>query len=91
MNNYYYNNSKTPIKCFDNCKQCYSEGNEINNNCTQCIPGFTFLNDTESINNNCYKICPFYYYFDKNNGYQCNKTCNKKKILQKRKCIDECN
>ena len=24
MNNYSYFDSKTPIKCFDNCKQCYS-------------------------------------------------------------------
>ena len=94
--NYYYfdNNTKVFKECFNTCKECYGEGNETNNNCIECKPGFILLNDSD-FKNNCYNICQNYFYFDENNKYICSesKECPaeyNKFIKQKNKCIDEC-
>ena len=81
-------------KCFNNCKNCNEEGNEMDNKCLECKNNFTFINDTKN-SMNCYEICPFYYYFDNSNNYKCteNKMCPKdynKLIVDKNKCIDNC-
>ena len=81
-------------KCFENCKFCYGEGNERNNNCLECKSNFIFLNESSN-DNNCYEKCDFYYYFDKEGIYHCTleEACPNnynKLIKEKRKCIDEC-
>ena len=86
-----FNNYK---ECYQTCETCNKEGDEINNNCLECKPGFIFLND--SINNsNCYEKCQYYYYFNDLNNYTCtiNESCpenNPKLIKEKNKCIDDC-
>ena len=87
--------NKTYRRCFETCKNCYGLGNETNNNCTECVSNYTFLNDT-SIKGNCYKPCDYYYYFDENDIYHCteNESCPEpfdKFIEYKNKCIDDCN
>ena len=83
-------------KCYDSCKFCYGEGNETNNNCTECKSNFTFLNLTINDNdNNCYEKCEYYYYFDESNKYHCTESniCPdeyNKLIVEKNKCIDKC-
>ena len=67
------------------------EGNYINHNCIECNEDFPF----EIIKNdylNCYENCTFYYFFDKENNYQCtsNSSCpNEYPMLKKNKkeCI----
>ena len=87
-------NSNIYKECYNTCKRCNGTGNEINNNCDECIDDFIFLTDSFANKNNCYKKCKFYYYFDENNNYKCTETysCpnNYKLIRQKNKCIDEC-
>ena len=85
-------NSKTYKKCYDNCKFCYGEGNEINNNCKKCINNLKFINEI-LYKNNCFQRCDNYYFFDENNEYQCTESCQgkyNKVIKEKNKCIDEC-
>ena len=82
-------------KCFASCKYCYGYGNEINNNCIECITDFTFLNETTYNNKNCYKKGENSYYFNESNNYICieNKACPddyNKLIITKNKCIDDC-
>ena len=81
-------------KCFTNCKFCYGEGNEANNNCIECKAGFKLLNDFEN-DTNCYPECEFYYYFDELKIYHCteNRICpDEYKLLipEKNRCIDQC-
>jgi hypothetical protein len=80
--------------CFNICKKCSGFGNEINNNCSECISGYEFKNDSNKVNN-CYKICKNYYYFDSNEKYHCTseEKCPieySKLIEAKRKCISNC-
>ena len=66
---YYFNESINKFKkCFDTCKYCYGEGNEITNNCTECKSNYIFLNETE-YKTNCFQKCQDYYYFNKDNKY----------------------
>ena len=93
--NYYLdNNDNIYKKCFNTCKKCNKFGNELNNNCQECIDDYKFINDSLAIPNNCYSICPFsYYYFDDNNKYHCVISCPSlySKIIEpKKKCIDDC-
>ena len=50
----------------------------------------------DNINNNiCYKKCPFNYYYDSNNQYQCTDDTNcpniyNKFVEEKKRCIDDC-
>ena len=43
-------------KCYENCKSCYGEGNETDNNCDECKDNLTFYYNSENIKN-CYPIC----------------------------------
>ena len=81
--------------CYETCKQCIEYGNKNNHNCLKCKDNYTFINDFEN-NKNCYIICDYYYYFDSNNEYKCtsNNSCPEnynKLIIEKKKCIDDCN
>ena len=84
-------------KCFNLCKYCNSQGNEINNNCKECISGHIFLQDT-LYKTNCYEICQYYYYIDVDNNYYCTESqaCpdKYKKLInldnERKKCIDKC-
>ena len=86
--------ANTINNCFYSCKSCFDQGDEINNKCTECKEGFTFLD--EFINKtNCFKKCPYYYYFNESNQYLCteNEVCPEhytKFITKYKKCIDEC-
>ena len=87
-------NEKKYKKCYDNCKSCYGEGNETYNNCKECKDDYAFFSDLDNITK-CYQICDHYYYFDESNIYHCTEKeeCpenNKKLILDKKKCIDQC-
>ena len=85
---YLHNNIYKP--CYSSCKNCSGFGNESNNNCTECKSGY-ILENIE----NCYEICPFYYYFDSSNKYQCTDYYNcpneyNKLIKEKNKCVNNC-
>ena len=81
-------------KCFATCKYCYGYGNDINNNCSECIANYSFLNS--STIKNCYKECPHYFYYDDKKGISyCteNETCPEefnKLIFEKKKCVKNC-
>jgi len=93
-------------KCFISCKTCYEPGDEVNNNCVECKPGYMDLNisnnifpDEDNINGykNCYSKCPYYFYI--NNGTNItfctlNNKCPEKYnkiIYEKNQCVNECN
>ena len=56
--------------CYSSCKQCKNSGNENHHNCIGCIEGDIFIED-KGHENNCYKECPYSYYFDESNKYNC--------------------
>ena len=92
---YLDNNSLIFKKCYNKCKKCNKSGNEIINNCDECIDKYIFINDSLAFSNNCYKQCKYYYYFNETKQYTCtesNKCPEQYSILinQKNKCIDEC-
>ena len=68
----------------------------MNNNCDECIDGYTFVEDVFAINNTCYQKCSKYYYFSESinaNSYQCCENCPNQynKIIEpKNRCIDDC-
>ena len=70
-------------------------GNEKDNKCIKCKPGYDFKNVLEEAQN-CFKICDYYYYFNKNNNkYYCTEKNNcpkeyNKLISKKKMCIDDC-
>ena len=85
-------NNKTYKKCFEKCKFCYGEGNDLNNNCKECINNYTFYTNPMNISN-CYQICEYYFYFDEFNNLICTETCPEqynKLIIAKKQCIDDC-
>ena len=90
---YYILENNTYKPCYNSCKNCSGYGNEKDNKCISCKPGFNFIdyeNDT-----NCYENCAYYYYFDSDKKYHCTQVndCPKevnKLIIEKRKCIDKC-
>ena len=82
-------------KCHENCKFCLGPGNETYNNCIKCNNNLTFLNDN-LFQTNCLEKCEFYYYFDESSKYTCTEKYEcpenySKLILNKNKCIDDCN
>ena len=90
----FYLNNKLYEPCFPSCKNCSGHGNEIDNKCIECFPDYELKNDFIN-NSNCYPKCPFNYYYDLNNNYQCtveNKCPGQfnKYIEEKKRCIDEC-
>ena len=93
---YYFDyNDNTYKECYNTCKTCKISSNETDHNCDECIDGYKFLNDSSLKSKNCYKQFDNYYYIDKTNDeYNCIDSCSgnyKKVIIQKNKCIDECN
>ena len=91
---YFLNDSNlnTIDKCHPNCKTCDKKEEGNNNNCNECISNYRLMNDSIYINN-CYEICQVYYYYDSSNEYNCCDECptNYKLILEKKKCIEDCN
>ena len=62
----YYNNSfincfePKVVLCYNSCKTCEIEGDEINNNCIECKDEFIYkFNITNSKYKNCYLTNPF--------------------------------
>ena len=90
----YYLKDGIYYPCFSSCKKCFNNGNETNNNCTECISNYEFKNDSFYYAN-CYQKCQYYYYYDSSNRYNCtnNYICPErynKLIREKKKCIDNC-
>ena len=82
-------------ECYGLCKKCSKSGDNSNHNCNECLDNYKFLNDSFAKENNCYNICPYYYYFDEHNQYECtqNDECpsNYNLLINSRnKCIDDC-
>ena len=90
---YYLDNDNIYKKCYILCKKCNKKGDEIDNNCLECIDNYRFINNKD---NNCYENCDNdYYYFDSSNNYSCitENECllkNKKLVKEKKECIDDC-
>ena len=83
------NISKTYKPCYSICKNCDEFGDIINNKCTECINGYL------NINGNCSPTCPYYYFYNSSNEYQCTQDnkCPKdysKLIHGKMQCITDC-
>ena len=80
--------------CYHTCKKCEGPGDELNNNCIECINNCTFLNDSFYLNN-CFEKCKFYYYFNFYDEYSCtiNKQCPDdypELIREKNECVEKC-
>ena len=81
-------------KCYNSCKTCEINGNNILHNCLTCKNNY---NISEIKNNyyNCYNNCNYYYYIDNEYNYHCtnNYSCPNeyKLIINKNKCIKNCN
>ena len=56
---YFDTESRSYKECFENCKSCHGQGDEVNNNCLECKSGFKSFNVLNDIYN-CYEICPSY-------------------------------
>ena len=87
-------NDKIYKECYESCKTCNEQGNEMNHKCQTCKENFTFLNEFEK-DKNCYPICQYNYYFDEDDKHHCtiNENCPADYgilISQKKKCIDQC-
>ena len=95
-NNYFFDElDKIYKKCYKSCEKCNGPGDIINNNCTECKEGYSFIDDPYAKEENCYEICDYYYYFNESNSYFCthNNSCPEKfskLLIQKNKCIDDC-
>jgi surface protein len=93
--NYYLDyNDNVYKECYKLCKKCNISGDDINNNCDECIYNYIFLKESFVNKKNCFEKCDYYYFFDENNNYLCtdHHSCpkNYKLINVKNKCIDEC-
>ena len=92
---YYLNNiSNLYEQCYSSCKNCYGNGNEKENKCTECISGYSFKEDFKN-DKNCYFICNYNYYFDESKNYFCTENSNCPSqypilIKEKKRCIDDC-
>ena len=87
----YYLDNDTYKSCYSTCKNCSVGGDKNNNNCIECKSGYIL-----DYNQNCQEICPFYYYYNSSNNYQCTEDYNcpkeqNKLIKEKNKCISNCN
>ena len=51
---------KTIDKCYYLCKYCLNYGNEENHNCTDCIPNYKLIADSNN-KTNCYENFEFFY------------------------------
>ena len=63
-------------KCYNSCKKCEIEGNNVTYNCIECNNNYPIelkINDYF----NCFQNCNYYYYFDKYKNFHCtiNNTC----------------
>ena len=92
---YYLDNNNLYKSCFERCKTCKIEGNNISHNCLTCkdVVPFGITNTNKQLN--CYENCTYYYYFDSEGNYHCTdssecpKEYNKLQIYR-RQCINDC-
>ena len=72
----YYLDNDIYKQCYYKCKTCNMAGNNITHNCIDCNDNFPFKIEYYNYNN-CYVNCKYYYYFDRENKYQCtqNSSC----------------
>ena len=91
--NYHLNIDKLRYEpCYNTCNECFNYGDNINNNCTNCISGYIIR---EEYPNNCVEECNYYYYYNKFNQYKCTVTeeCPEEKkflLKNKGKCVENC-
>ena len=82
LENFYLDENDNIYKvCYENCKNCYGKGDEINNNCKECINGFILLHEPNK-DNNCFN-CLNYYYIDDSNNLFCTEDVNCPKMHKK--------
>ena len=92
---YYLNIDEKFYKpCYNSCKSCEKNGDDINHNCITCNSNYDFSINKNSYYN-CYHKCDNYYYFNNEGKYICleNKICPEafnKLIIAKGQCIDDC-
>jgi len=89
----YYLNADYFFPCYETCKECTIEGNEILHRCTKCKSGYKFKDEIND--SNCYKICDYFYYFDESNKHKCTDSYQcpsykSKLIEEKGKCVKNC-
>ena len=54
--NYYLDISDNIYKiCYNTCRNCIKSGNNINNNCDECINGYIFIDESSVPQQNCFK------------------------------------
>ena len=96
---YFLNVTKDKYEpCYHTCEFCTQLGNYDAHYCSKCDTNFSFAIPMTEINSsfyNCYPDCPYYYYFDDNNTYQCTEgpECPKeyeKLVSGDRRCIKSC-
>ena len=83
------------MPCYPLCKTCNREGNEDNNNCLSCDPGYIRHPLSTGTLFNCVQKCQYSYYLTTDNIYKCttNYQCPldyNKYIKEKNQCIDDC-
>ena len=95
---YYLFNNSIYKPCYNSCKYCTKEGNISNHYCTSCNDANIYgikMDEPETNTFNCYPNCTYYYYFDKNNTYQCTKEDKcpndyNKLVDGDRRCVNNC-
>ena len=58
--NYYLGDDNIYFKCYESCKTCTIQGNDINHNCNQCAENYKYMSiaeDKYAVANSCYKNC----------------------------------
>ena len=90
---YYIEPKENKIKkCYESCKKCEIGGDEVNNNCIECITNYGLYNNLMN-KTNCYKVCQFYHYFDEQGNFHCTDKCPQKYnklILEEKMCVNDC-
>ena len=93
---YFDSNNSVFKKCFESCKTCYGEGNEVNNNCIECLYNYFYTLEKNN-SKNCYESCPEGYVKRENNisvnEYLCKPICPEEKpfeIVTTQECIKIC-
>ena len=81
-------------KCYSTCKKCNSLGDNLQQECTECLDNYEYKKDFDN-DTNCYQKCEFNYYYEPDRNLICtsdNKCPEQypKLVVNKSRCIDDC-